>query len=173
MDENKLFEACQLAAGIPARYKGASLADFPDLDAPSFENPHSIFIGGDNGTGKTHLSAALCGLWASQGIQCLFVTAYDAASAIRENRGHFDPHSNLATAQVLFIDDITSVKDKKWDIDHIFKLLDHRYSNWGDGIRETVVSSNLTPSQWGNLHGAIWKVLSGFRKIERKEAWNG
>jgi len=47
-------------AGIPARYRGARLKDFPDLDEGSIDwSRGGFFLQGNPGIGKTYLAAAL------------------------------------------------------------------------------------------------------------------
>lgn len=55
--EPELWEAL----GIPRAYRNAKVSDFKGLSVP--KEPENLFIVGPNGTGKTHLAAALALEW--------------------------------------------------------------------------------------------------------------
>lgn len=166
LDDATFRASCQIASGVGQRYVGASMADFPSGIAVDSEK--DLLICGPNNTGKTHMAAALCGEFAAAGLSCEFIHAPECASRLRL-LGHLDPHSRLATVDVLFLDDITAVLKNEYNLDLIFRLMDLRYKE----DRRMVVTANRDADQWKDIHGALWKMISGFERIVLKEVWNG
>jgi DNA replication protein DnaC len=129
-----------------------------------------MVIWGDNRTGKTHLAAALCGVWAvDYRLHCLWLPASGCAARLRAGGGHLDPHSEEGRCDVLFLDDITSLINNTFNLDLLQNLLDMRYAD----ERYTVVTSNWSPDKWGEQRGAIWKMMQDSTILEMTNVYTG
>lgn len=102
-----------------------------------------IYVGGQNGAGKTHLCTAICGTLA----QKKHVIHYEnwkelcqRLESLRFDSEYNEVLSQMQTVEVLFIDDLLKQKDKKklpGDLNIAFEILDARYR----AGKATVISS--------------------------------
>jgi DNA replication protein DnaC len=168
------LKASQLGAEVPKRYVGATRAYYVDGDAhlPEIAKPASIFIGGDNRTGKTHLACALLGEWANAGAKCLFATAQQAVDIMFMDGKDYVDEPEFLTIPVLVVDDISAlhIDDKSgFTISLLVRLLNLRYGR----DLHTVVTSNWTIEQWGAKHGALFRMFEDYTLVELKTPWEG
>lgn len=102
-----------------------------------------LYVGGQNGAGKTHLCTAVCGMLAKKQHVVHFENWKELCQkleALRFETEYNDILSELQTVEVLFIDDLLKQKDKKklpGDLNLAFEILDARYR----ARKATVISS--------------------------------
>lgn len=113
------------------------------------ERGMGIYIYGDKGTGKTHLTACMANELMSKGKQVLFTNFFEISKAIRAtfNNIYYDNEidyiNKLANIDFLFIDDLGTerVQSKDGDLwlqEKIFDVLNKRYNM----RRPTIFTSN-------------------------------
>ena len=125
-----------------------------------------IYVGGQNGAGKTHLCTAICGILTKK----QHVVHYEnwkelcqRLESLRFESEYNDVLSQLQTVEVLFIDDLLKQKDKKklpGDLNIAFEILDARYRSG----KATVISS-----EW--LIDDIFKMDAGLAGRIKQSAY--
>ena len=143
-------------AGIPPRFKGATLADFGE-DVVRLVSPFAsgqcqgAFIHGPVGTGKTHLSVALvkeavCNAVRTRERASLLVTS--APALLSEIRSTFrdgaalsedDLIGRYSRVEHLLVDDLGVERGTDFAIQTLYLIIDARYT----AMRRTVFTSNL------------------------------
>ena len=100
---------------------------------------------GANGSGKTHLAAAIAGHRLEQGDRVAFATAPDLLDELRstfapDSGERFDPlFRRLRDAGLLVLDDLGVEKSGGWAQEKLYQLLNYRHL----GRRPTVITSDL------------------------------
>ncbi len=105
-----------------------------------------LWIPGDNGTGKTHLLAAICNELVTRGVPVLYAyvpkllqwlrqgfRTQQQASMWGENEAeaeHFDQRfRRILEVDVLLLDDLGAQQDSPWVKEQLETVFDHRYVN--------------------------------------------
>lgn len=139
---------------IPARYQNAEYDEVPDKIRELFqripETRRGIYIHGDVGTGKTHISYALKKKWDvpaskdSRGRHSLF---WNVTELLRELRADFDRREGrkehldeylMGYEGLLFLDDLGAEKVTDWVQETLYLIINSRY----DHMLPTVITSN-------------------------------
>ena len=100
---------------------------------------------GANGSGKTHLAAAIAGYRLEHGDRVVFATAPDLLDELRatfspDSAERFDPlFRRLRDAGLLVLDDLGVEKSGGWAQEKLYQLLNYRHL----GRRPTVITSDL------------------------------
>jgi DNA replication protein DnaC len=84
-----------------------------------------------------------------KGYSTAFITAFDLVSRVQKA---FNPSSSIdyyAKVRVLCIDELGYTFHKKEDTDTLFQIISKR-----NEILPTIVSSNLSPKEWGSIFSA-------------------
>lgn len=119
--------------------------------ATEFVNQNSgswFYIGGQKGSGKSHLCTAMVGEFINQGKDALYMLWRDKVIELKANVNNFELYdklmNELKNVDVLYIDDFykTDSENKPTQADKnvAFELLNYRYNN-PDSI--TIISSEL------------------------------
>lgn len=111
----------------------------------------SIFLCGNSGLGKTHLMMALFKRFAeiyfkvnkSLNSQVIWWNYFDLCISIRANPNDYQFWKRLKNIEILFIDDVGTIKNTEVIQDYLMAIIDYRAQN--DKI--TVWSTNLTPEE--------------------------
>ena len=148
---------------IPARYRDASIGDFPA--APFIgrlqEGQSGIVVGG-NGIGKTRLAWALARGWKAERPSCT-VQIVKGAELLSEVKAIDDDwyryiRDVYGHSEHLFIDEIDKIKGSEADWMLLTYLIDYRYE-W---MRQTVVLGNCGKDEVMKLLGqSSYSRLSG------------
>lgn len=112
------------------------------------DNGRWFYIGGQKGSGKSHLCTAMVGEFIEQGKDALYMLWRDKVVELKANVNNFDEYDKLMqeykNVKVLYIDDFykTDSENKPTQADKniAFELLNFRYNN-PDSI--TIISSEL------------------------------
>ena len=107
-----------------------------------------FYIGGQKGSGKSHLCTAIVGEFINQGKDALYMLWRDKVVELKANVNNFDEYDKLMqeykNVKVLYIDDFykTDSENKPTQADKniAFELINYRYNN-PDTI--TIISSEL------------------------------
>ena len=97
------------------------------------KNPsHCLFLGGQSGTGKTHLCSAVCGEFIKQGKALKYVLWRDIVTKLQANLYKDDIYTSIVedikNVDVLYIDDLFKNRDnrKNYELEIAFKIINDR-----------------------------------------------
>jgi len=119
------------------------------VHSPWIENASNLVLIGDTGLGKSHIAAGICYEALLRGYPTACITAFDLVSRIHKA---YNPSSKIdyyAKLRVLCIDELGYTYHKKEDTDILFQIISKR-----NEILPTVVTTNLSPKDWGSIFSA-------------------
>ena len=119
------------------------------VHAPWIENASNLVLIGDTGLGKSHIAVGICYEALLRGYPTACITAFDLVSRIHKA---YNPSSKIdyyAKVRVLCIDELGYTYHKKEDTDILFQIISKR-----NEILPTVVTTNLSPKDWGSIFSA-------------------
>jgi DNA replication protein DnaC len=142
------------------------------------ENPEGwFFIGGQSGSGKTHLCTAICREFLLNGKRVIYMLWRDEIVKLKAFVNEGDEYRELIdkykTADVLYIDDLfktgkaadnSTQKPTAADVNVAFEIINYRYNNPG---MITIISSECTEDELLDIDEAI-----GGRIYERSKAFS-
>lgn len=133
----------------------------PDL---ALENGYGMYIYGESGTGKTHLTACMCNELVAQYRQCLFTNFFEISRLIRSTwNGDADSVNvvkRICEVDFLFIDDLgtealTKNGEDNWLQGQVFDIINKRYNN----KKPTIFSSNYSMNELITDRGMMKKTV--------------
>ena len=148
-DFKKAFQRCRKYCQIPDQ---------------ALENGYGMYIYGDSGTGKTHLTACMCNELVSQMQQCLFTNFFEISRLIRETwNGNADSGNvvkRICDVDFLFLDDLgtealTKNGEDNWLQGQVFDIINKRYNN----KKPTIFSSNYSMNELITDRGMMKKTV--------------
>lgn len=128
------------------------------------ENGFGIYLYGDKGTGKTHLTSCMANELIKQYKQVLFTNFFEISKSIRAtfkgSGNEIDTINKIANVDFLFIDDLGTEKVTKegedtWLQDKIFEVINKRYNN----MKPTIFTSNYSLQQLVQERGLMDKTV--------------
>lgn len=128
------------------------------------ENGYGIYLYGNSGTGKTHLTACICNELINQYRQCLFTNFLEISKLIRsswnKNTEAEDVIKRICEIDFLFIDDLgTEILQKNgednWLQEQVFDIINKRYNN----RKPTIFSSNHSLNELVQERGMMPKTV--------------
>lgn len=128
------------------------------------EKGFGIYIYGDKGTGKTHLTSCMANELIRQYKQVLFTNFFEISKSIRatfKGKGNeIDLINKIANVDFLFIDDLGTEKVTKegedtWLQDKIFEVINKRYNN----MKPTIFTSNYSLQELVQDRGLLDKTV--------------
>lgn len=129
------------------------------------ENGYGIYLYGNSGTGKTHLTACMCNELISQYRQCLFTNFLEISKLIRSTWGKNNTDAETVIKRIceidyLFIDDLgTEILQKNgddnWLQEQVFDIINMRYNN----RKPTIFSSNHSLNELVEKRGMMPKTV--------------
>ena len=133
----------------------------PDV---ALEHGYGMYIYGDKGTGKTHLTACMCNELISQFKQCLFTNFFEIAKLIQSTwNGNADSSvviKRICEVDFLFLDDLgtemlTKGGEDNWLQGQVFDIINKRYNN----KKPTIFSSNYSLNELIKDRGMMDKTV--------------
>ena len=131
----------------------------------ALENGHGVYIYGNSGSGKTHLTACICNELISQYRQCLFTNFFEISKLIRSTWGRTNTDAESVIKRIgeidfLFIDDLGTEALQKngednWLQEQIFDIINKRYNN----LKPTIFSSNHSLNELIEKRGMLEKTV--------------
>ena len=149
MDFQKAFKRCR---------------DYCKIADQALEQGYGMYIYGDSGTGKTHLTACMCNELMAQMHQCLFTNFFEISKLIRSTwTGNADSESvikRICEVDFLFLDDLgtealTKNGEDNWLQGQVFDIINKRYNN----KKPTIFSSNYSMNQLIADRGMMAKTV--------------
>ena len=135
------------------------------ISSKALEEGYGIYLYGDSGTGKTHLTACMVNELTSQYRQTLFTNFFEISQIIRgtfnnSQYSEIDMISKISNVDFLFIDDmgteqVTKNGENNWLQEKIFEILNKRYNN----KKPTIFTSNYSLEQLINERGLMEKTV--------------
>ncbi len=129
----------------PEREKSYQVAkNYADSFQIRFENGEGLYIEGSNGTGKTHLAAAIALQLMEAEIPVIFKTSIDLLADLRRT---FDGEIGVSeyevtkiykTVDLLIIDDLGKEQCTDWSISSLYNILNDRYED----MKPTIITTN-------------------------------
>lgn len=133
-----------------------------------------IYIFGDTGTGKTHLTACMVNELINKKYQVLFTNFFEISKMIRSTFNKSSETENdyinrLATIDFLFIDDLGTERVQNgesdlWLQEKIFDVLNKRYNN----KKPTIFSSNHSLNELINDRGFMPKTVDRIAEMSTR-----
>ena len=128
---------------------------------------HWFFMGGNSGTGKTHLCTAICGKLINAGVPVRYMQwradIPPLKAVVNDENRYRQAISPLKNIKALYIDDLFKGKVTDGDTNIAFEVLNHRYI---DQEKITIISSELTLDRIIDIDTAI-----GGRIAERAKGY--
>lgn len=129
------------------------------------EEGYGMYIYGDSGTGKTHLTACMVNELVKQHRPVLFTNFFEISQIIRgtfksSKISEIDMIEKIANIDFLFLDDLGTEKVTKngednWLQEKIFEILNKRYNN----KKPTIFTSNYSLEELINNRGVMEKTV--------------
>lgn len=134
------------------------------------EKGHGIYLHGDPGTGKTHLTACMANALLSQGRPVLFTSMGEISKAIRatfDKKGETEQGfmKKLTDIDFLFIDDfgterLTKDNQDLWLQEKVFEIINSRYNN----NKPVIITSNYSLQEMMTTRGLSNKTADRIRQ---------
>ena len=131
---------------------------------------YGIYLFGDSGTGKTHLTACMCNELISQFQECLFTNFFEISKLIKATWGKSTDASNvikkICEVDFLFIDDLGTEKlqrngEDNWLQEQVFDIINKRYNN----RKPTIFSSNYSLNELITDRGMMQKTVDRINEM--------
>ena len=148
-DFQRAFQRCQKYCQIPDQ---------------ALEQGYGLYIYGESGLGKTHLTACMCNELMSQMRQCLFTNFFEISKLIRSTwNGNADAANvinRICDVDFLFLDDLgtevlTKNGEDNWLQGQVFDIINKRYNN----KKPTIFSSNYSMNELITERGMMKKTV--------------
>lgn len=121
-------------------------AVFDFAKSPWVEQARNLVLVGPAGVGKSHLAAALCHQAIQKGVSTVFISCFDLVGKLKNARNKHSVIQYYSGVRVLCLDELGYVFPSQEEAGDIFQIVSKRSE-----IASTLVTTNLTPSQWGKI----------------------
>ena len=112
--------------------------------------PSNLVIIGPAGVGKTHVATAFCYDALMKGQQTVFSSLFDLMAKFSRAKSIYGLIDYCVRVPVLCLDELGYVMPTKEQADILFQIISKRTE-----IGTTIVTTNLTPSQWGKVFDTV------------------
>lgn len=137
-----------------------------EISAEALQKGYGMYIYGNSGSGKTHLTACMANKLMGQYREVLFTNFFEISAAIRNSfKGKStDTEQNIlnmiANVDFLFLDDLGTERVKKdnedmWLQEKIFEVINKRYNN----KKPTIFTSNYSLQELVEDRGLMQKTV--------------
>ncbi len=184
LDKMRKIEKLKSLSLLGERYKAATFSNsrtginssfdtafnrckkYCELCGETVKNGCGIYLFGDKGTGKTHLTACMANFLLSKCVPVLFTNLFEISKAVKStfNRESSQKEQTLiqkfSNIDVLFFDDLgteifTKISGETWIQGLLFDLINKRYNNQ----KATIFSSNYSLNSLINERGIMEKTV--------------
>lgn len=139
--------------------------NYCNVSSKVLESGYGIYIYGDKGCGKTHLTACMVNELIKQGRPVMFTNFFEISQIIRNtfnktNESEIDMIEKISNIDFLFIDDLGTEKvsnngEDNWLQGKIFEILNKRYNN----KKPTIFTSNYSLQELISNRGIMDKTV--------------
>lgn len=161
---NATFDNTDLSVGGEFEKAFHRCRKFCEIADKALEEGYGIYLYGNSGTGKTHLTACICNELIDSYRQCLFTNFLEVSKLIRSTYGRNTDAEGLikriCDIDFLFIDDLGTEILKKngedsWLQEQVFDIINKRYNN----RKPTIFSSNYSLNELIEQRGMMEKTV--------------
>ena len=141
-----------------------------DVADKVLEKGHGIYLHGDHGTGKTHLTACMANALLAQGYPVLYTSMGEISKAIRSSfnkKGMTEQEfmERLRDVDFLFLDDfgterVTKNDEDLWLQEKVFEVVNSRYN----ALKPTIFTSNYSLAEMVTDRGLAGKTADRIRQ---------
>ena len=158
------FESTDLSVGGEFEKAFRRCQKYCDIADDALAKGYGMYLYGNSGTGKTHLTACICNALIESYHQCLFTNFFEISRLIRStfnrNAEAEGVIKRICDIDFLFIDDLGTELLKKngednWLQEQIFDIINKRYNN----KKPTVFSSNYSLNELIEQRGMMEKTV--------------
>ena len=124
-----------------------SAKKYADNFKKAAEAGDGLYIVGGNGTGKTHLAAAIALQLIGQGVPVIFKTSPDLFADVKKAFGErdgiteYDITRAYKTVDLLIIDDLGKERCSEWSMTTLYEIINDRYED----CKPTIIVTNYAP----------------------------
>lgn len=131
---------------------------------------YGMYLFGDSGTGKTHLTACMCNELINQFQECLFTNFFEISRLIKstwnKNADAENIVKKICEVDFLFIDDLGTEKlqrngEDNWLQEQVFDIINKRYNN----RKPTIFSSNYSLNELITDRGMMQKTVDRINEM--------
>ena len=112
--------------------------------------PSNLVLIGPAGVGKSHISTAFCHDALMKGHQTVFSSLFDLMARFSRAKSIYGLIDYFVRVPVLCLDELGYVVPTKEQADILFQIISKRTE-----LGTTIVTTNLTPSQWGKVFDTV------------------
>ncbi len=154
--------------GVNASFDGAfkRCKKYCELHEETVKNGYGIYLFGDKGVGKTHLTACMANFLLAERIPVLFTNLFEISKSVKSTFSRESSQTEQALIEkfssidVLFFDDLgteifTKNSGETWIQGLLFDLVNKRYNNQ----KATIFSSNYSLNELANERGVMEKTV--------------
>ena len=121
---------------------------YADTFKQRYENGDGLYIEGTNGTGKTHLAAAIALQLINEGVPVICKTSTDMLLDIKKTfeRSEISESTVLGlykSADLLIIDDLGKEQCSDWSMSTLYSILNDRYED----MKPTIITTNYSAEE--------------------------
>ena len=143
--ESRTFENFRTDTEMQKRAYTIAKRYADNFDKASKEG-YGLYIVGGNGTGKTHIAAAITLQLIGQGIPVIFKTSPDLFGEIKKVFGEnestrYEVTQAYKSVDLLIIDDLGKERCSEWSMTTLYDIINDRYEDY----KPTIVVTNYTP----------------------------
>lgn len=114
----------------------------------AYKNGDGLYILGSNGTGKTHLAAAIALQLLSNEVPVIFKTSVDLFADIKkafdsEETNEYEITKAYKTVDLLIIDDLGKERCTEWSMTTLYDIINDRYED----MKPTVITTNYNVNE--------------------------
>lgn len=164
--KNVAFETTQTGANSSFDVAFNRCKKYCEIYQETVKNGYGIYLFGDKGVGKTHLTACMANFLISKCVPVLFTNLFEISKAIKSTFNRSSSQSEQLLIQkfsnidVLFFDDLgteifTKNSSETWLQSLLFDLINKRYNNQ----KATIFSSNYSLNALINERGIMEKTV--------------
>lgn len=141
-----------------------------EISTDALVKGYGVYIYGESGVGKTHLTACMCNELINQYQQCLFTNFFEISKLIRaswsRNTEAEGVIRKICSIDFLFIDDLGTEKLQKngednWLQEQVYDIINNRYNN----KKPTIFSSNYSLNELITDRGMMQKTVDRINEM--------
>ena len=170
--KNAAFETTQTGANLSFDIAFKRCKQYCEIYEETVKNGYGIYLFGDKGVGKTHLTACMTNFLISKYVPVLFTNLFEISKAIKSTFNRNSSQSEQLLIQkfsnidVLFFDDLgteifTKNSSETWFQSLLFDLINKRYNNQ----KATIFSSNYSLNALINERGIMEKTVDRISEL--------
>lgn len=161
--KNTTFENTDLTVGGNFVKAYDRCKNYCAISDDALKNGYGIYLFGESGTGKTHLTACICNELISQYKPCLFTNFFEISKLIKQSWSknvYENTLQKFCDVDFLILDDLgTEILQKNgadnWLQEQVFDIINKRYNN----CKPTIFSSNYSLKELVEDRGMASKTV--------------